>query len=89
MDKENIAECVRVMAVHLAEYQRRFGEIPRQDLLELVGATKLSDLADPPGTRENGTARRLLDVGAGRIIATSRRACVATGCLSRRTVAQD
>jgi hypothetical protein len=34
MDKEQVAECLRVMAVHLAEYQRRFAEIPRQDLLE-------------------------------------------------------
>jgi len=43
MDKEQVAECLRVMAVHLAEYQRRFGEIPRQDLLELAGATEVSD----------------------------------------------
>ena len=34
MDKEQ---------AHLGEYQRRFGEIPRQDLLELAGATELSD----------------------------------------------
>jgi hypothetical protein len=31
------------MAVHLAEYQRRFGEIPRQDLLELAGATDINE----------------------------------------------
>ena len=43
MDKEQVAECLRVMAVHLAGYQRRYGEIPRQDLLELVGATEISD----------------------------------------------
>jgi hypothetical protein len=43
MDKEQVSECLRVMAVHLAEYQRRFGEIPRQDLLELAGATEVSD----------------------------------------------
>jgi hypothetical protein len=43
MDKEQVAECLRVMAVHLAEYQRRFGEIPRQDLLELAGATEIND----------------------------------------------
>ena len=43
MAKERIAECLHVMAVHLAEYQRRFGEIPRPDLLELAGATELND----------------------------------------------
>jgi hypothetical protein len=43
MTKEQVAECLHVMAVHLAEYQRRFGEIPRPDLLELVGATELND----------------------------------------------
>ena len=41
--KEQIAECLHVMAVHLAEYQRRFGEIRRPDLLELAGATELND----------------------------------------------
>jgi len=39
MAKEQIAECLHVMAVHLAEYQRRFGQIPRLDSLELAGAT--------------------------------------------------
>ena len=43
MSKEQVAECVHVMAVHLAEYQRRFGEIPRPDLLELGGAIELND----------------------------------------------
>ena len=43
MSKEQVAECLHVMAVHLAEYQRRYGEIPRPDLLELAGATELND----------------------------------------------
>ena len=43
MSKEQVAECLHVMAVHLAEYQRRFGEIPRPDLLELAGAIELND----------------------------------------------
>ena len=43
MSKEQVAECLHVMAVHLAEYQRRFGGIPRQDLLQLAGATELND----------------------------------------------
>jgi len=43
MDKEQIAECLRVVTVHLADYQRRFGEIAKPDLLALAGATELSD----------------------------------------------
>ncbi len=43
LTKEQLAECLRVVAVHLADYQRRFGEIPRPDLLELAGATELND----------------------------------------------
>jgi len=43
MSKEQVAECLHVMAVHLAEYQRRYGEIPRPDLLEFAGATELND----------------------------------------------
>ena len=43
MSKGELAERLRVMAVHLAEYQRRFGEIPRPHLLELAGATELND----------------------------------------------
>jgi hypothetical protein len=43
MSKEQVAECLRVMSVHLAEYERRFGQIPRPDLLELAGATELND----------------------------------------------
>ena len=43
MSKEQIAECLRVVTVHLAEYQRRFGEIPKPYLLELAGATEVND----------------------------------------------
>lgn len=43
MSKEQVAECMHVMAVHLAEYERRFGQIPRPDLLELASATELND----------------------------------------------
>ena len=42
MAKEQMAECLRAMAVHLAEYQRR-GQIPRPDLLELAGAIELNN----------------------------------------------
>ena len=43
MAKEQVAECLRVMAVHLAEYERRFSQIPRPDLLELARAIELND----------------------------------------------
>jgi len=48
MSKEQVAECLHVMAVHLAEYQRRFDEITRPDLLELAGATELNDQQTRP-----------------------------------------
>ena len=32
-----------MLALHVAEYRSRFGEIPRQDLLKLLGVTEISD----------------------------------------------
>ncbi len=43
MTPEQIVECLRMLALHLADYRSRFGEIPRQDLLDLAGATELRD----------------------------------------------
>ncbi len=43
MTPERIIECLRMLALHLADYRSRFGEIPRQDLLDLLGATELND----------------------------------------------
>ena len=43
MNKQQVAECLHVMAVHLAEHKRRFGQIPRPELLELAGATELNN----------------------------------------------
>jgi len=43
MDQEQLAECLRMLAVHVVDYRSRFGELPRQDLLGLLGATKLND----------------------------------------------
>ena len=39
MDKDQIAECLRVVTVHLADYQCRFGEIPRPDLVSFQWTT--------------------------------------------------
>jgi hypothetical protein len=38
-----LADCLRVLALHLGDYRLRFGGIPRQDLLDLRGATESRD----------------------------------------------
>jgi len=43
MSPEQILECLRMVALHLADYRLRFGIVERRDLLELVGATELTD----------------------------------------------
>jgi hypothetical protein len=32
-----------MLALHLVDYRFRFGDIPRQDVLDLLGATEISD----------------------------------------------
>jgi hypothetical protein len=43
LTKEQLAQVTRMLALHLAEYQPRFGDIARSDLLGLLGATKISE----------------------------------------------
>ncbi len=43
MTPDQVLECLRMLALHLADYRSRFGQIPRQDLLELAGANELTD----------------------------------------------
>ena len=43
LSKEQLAECARMMALHLADYVQRSGDIPRSDLLSLLGAAEVSD----------------------------------------------
>jgi len=43
MSPEQLADCLRMLALHLADYRFRFGDIPRQDVLDLLGATEISD----------------------------------------------
>jgi hypothetical protein len=43
MPSEQILECLRMLALHLADYRARFGVVERRDLLELVGVTELTD----------------------------------------------
>jgi hypothetical protein len=47
MMPEQLAETPRLLALHLADYRSRFGEIPRPDLLDLLGATEIKD--EKPG----------------------------------------
>jgi hypothetical protein len=43
MTREQLADCLRVLALHVGDYRLRFGEIPGQDLLGLLGTSKISD----------------------------------------------
>ena len=43
MTKEQLAEVARMLALHVADYQSRFGEIPRSDLLQLLGVTEINE----------------------------------------------
>lgn len=38
--KEQLAECARLLALNLAHYQGRFGEIPLEDTLAILDATE-------------------------------------------------
>jgi hypothetical protein len=41
--KEQLAECARLLALNLAHYQGRFGEIPLGDTLAILDATDPND----------------------------------------------
>lgn len=41
--KEDLAECARLLALNLAHYQGKFGEIPLEDTLAALGATEPND----------------------------------------------
>lgn len=41
--KEQLAECARLLALNLAHYQGRFGEIPLEDTLTILDATEPND----------------------------------------------
>jgi len=43
MTLEQLADCLRILALHIGDYRLRFGMIPGQDLLGLLGTTKISD----------------------------------------------
>jgi len=41
--KEQLAECARLLALNLAHYQGRFGEIPLEDTLAILDQTEPND----------------------------------------------
>ncbi len=43
VSKEQVAECARMLALHLADYVQRFGDLPRNDALSLLGVTEIDD----------------------------------------------
>jgi hypothetical protein len=43
MTPEQLADCLRILALHVGDCRIRFGEIPGQDLLALLGVTEISD----------------------------------------------
>ena len=43
VSKEQLAECARLLALNLAHYQGRFGEIPLEDNLAVLNTTEPND----------------------------------------------
>jgi hypothetical protein len=43
LSKAQLAECARMLALHLADYRQRFGEIAHTDLLQLADVVKIGD----------------------------------------------
>ena len=41
--KEELAECARVLALNVAHYQARFGDIPLEDTLAILDETEPND----------------------------------------------
>jgi hypothetical protein len=43
LSKPQVAECARILALQVADYRQRFGEIPHADLLHLGGRVQIGD----------------------------------------------
>jgi len=41
--KKDLAECARLLALNLAHYQGKFGEVPLEDTLAILDATEPND----------------------------------------------
>ena len=42
-EKEDIAECARLLAMNVAHYKKRYGELPLEDHLAMVTSDEISD----------------------------------------------
>ena len=43
LSKVQLGECARMLALHVADYRQRFGEIPHADLLHLGDIVQIGD----------------------------------------------
>lgn len=43
VSKEDLAECARLLAMNVAHYQMKYGELPLEDALAMIGMTKAND----------------------------------------------
>jgi len=43
LSKPQVAECARMLALHVPDYRQRFGEIPHADLLHLGDVVQIGD----------------------------------------------
>ena len=64
MTPEQLADCLRVLALHVGDYRLRFGGIPGQDLLGLLGTTRDQRRSSPNTKRGDGGIGRLPGDGA-------------------------
>ena len=42
-EKEDIAECARLLAMNVAHYKKRYGELPLEDQLAMTNAEEIND----------------------------------------------
>jgi len=42
-EKEDIAECARLLAMNVAHYKRRYGELPLEDQLSMIVTDDIND----------------------------------------------
>lgn len=40
VSKEDLAECARLLAINVAHYQNKYGELPLEETIAMIGMTK-------------------------------------------------
>ena len=57
--KEHVAEAARILALDLAQYQAKYGELPASEYVSLAAVDSLTpELAANPGRRDGEPGRR-------------------------------